>query len=98
LLGCACVMRPADVLAAECYGILRDLLRVTQQRPEGWQEEARRLLAVKERLKCAERINGASWPVISQSVRAPSRRPPDLVEAELERLQRNLAKVRHPAS
>lgn len=32
------LMRPAEVLQAECYCILRDLLRVTQERPEGWQQ------------------------------------------------------------
>ena len=31
-------MRPEEVLQAECYCILRDLLRVTQERPEGWQQ------------------------------------------------------------
>lgn len=84
---------PSEVLQAECYCILRDLLRVVQERPEGWQEEARHLIAVKERLRCGERVNGARWPVVPASVQAASRHPPELVEAELERLQRNLAKV-----
>ena len=56
-------------------------------------QEARNLIAVKERLRCGDRVNGAAWPVVPQAVQAAIRRPPQLVEAELERLQRNLAKV-----
>ena len=56
-------------------------------------QEARHLIAVKQRLRCGERVNGAAWPVVPQAVQAATRRPPQLVEAELDRLQRNLAKV-----
>ena len=48
---------------------------------------------MKERLRCGDRVNGAAWPVVPQAVQAAMGRPPQLVEAELERLQRNLAKV-----
>ncbi|KAK9843499.1 hypothetical protein WJX81_006022 [Elliptochloris bilobata] len=56
------------------------------------------MIAIKERLRCGDRVNGVPWPVVPQSVQAASRQPPEIVEAELERLQRNLSKVRQNKS